>query len=146
MWNEAAGWLAKYPEVVVSALDVDGYPFSTRQSSERYDAATGVLPVALPEVIRPSGGAANLLCHSHDESLWNLSAVHVRGTLKRTGDTWVFVSSAFAPPQRLALWHLSTRMRSASRRYRAQRPQQAADVNWTAIAQIWKEIRARQPK
>lgn len=146
MWAEAAKWLAKYPEVVVTALDADGYPVSVRQSGSRYDPGTGELPVALPDALRPASGAANLLCHKHDESLQNLSSIQIRGTLDRRDDEWVFVSSAFTPPPRFALWHLSKRMRVSARRYLAKRQLAAPEVNWAAIAEIWREVRAGQPK
>jgi hypothetical protein len=144
MWAEAAKWLAKYPEVVVTALDVDGYPFSVRQSASHYDAATGELPVVPPETFRPTGGPANLLCHSHDESLWNLSAIQIKGTLDRRADDWVFVILAFTPPSRFALWDLMKRMRAASRSYLARRQLAVPEVDWVAIEEIWKHVRASQ--
>lgn len=144
VWAEAAKWLAKYPEVVVTALDVAGYPFSVRRSTAAYDATTGELPVELPGNLRPAGGAANLLCHYHDEKLWHLSSIQIKGTLDRRGGNWVFVSSAFTPPPRLALWQLSKRSRAAGRRYLAKRGLTAPEVNWAAVEDIWKEVQAQR--
>lgn len=146
MWAEAAKWVAKYPEVVVTALDVDGYPVSIRQSGSSYDARTGELPVALPDELRLAAGAANLLGHQHNETLSKLSAIHIRGTIDRRDGGWVFVSSAFTPPPRFPLWNLSKRMRVSAQRYLSNRQMAAPEVNWAAIVEIWKEVRARQPK
>lgn len=146
MWAEAAKWLATYQEVVVTAQGLDGYPFSVRQDARRYDAATGTMVVELPDVLHPGIGAANLLCHEHDESLWNLRAIHLQGTLERRGSDWVFVSSAFTRPPRLALWRLSRRMRASSRRYLLKRGLGEPEVNWTAIKQIWSEVRESKSK
>jgi hypothetical protein len=144
VWAETAKWLAKYPEAVVTALDVNGYPFSVRQSTSSYNARTGELPVELPETLRPTSGPANLLCHKHDEALWNLSSIQIAGVLDRGYNGWVFVSSAFTPPSRLALLQLSRRSRATSRRYLAKRRLEAPKVNWVAVKQVWKEVRAQQ--
>lgn len=146
VWTEAAKWLARYPDVVVTALDTDGYPVSIRQNGSRYDARTGEFPVDLPDELRPAAGLANLLCHKHDELLWDLSAIHIKGSLDHRDGDWVFTSSAFTPPPRLELWHLAKRMRAAARRYLSKRQLEAPAVNWSAISEIWKEVAARQPK
>lgn len=136
MWTEAAKWLAKYPDVVVTALDEDGYPVSVRQATSAYDAATGELPVALAETLKPAPGPAGLLCHSHDEKLWNQTAIAIKGTLEHRGDDWVFVSTAFTPPPRLAPVQMLKRVRASTDRYLARRGLQPPVVNWAAIAEI----------
>lgn len=144
MWTEAAAWLARYDEVVVTARGRDGYPISVRQDTRCYDAGTGTMPVHLPDVLYPVAGAANLLCHEHDESLWNLRAIHLRGRLERRGADWTFVSTEFNRPPRLAFWRLSRRMRASSRRYLARRGLATPEVNWSAVAEIWDEVRGRR--
>jgi hypothetical protein len=140
MWNEAAAWLAKYPEAVVTALDAQGYPYSIRASTSGYDAATGELAVVLPDEIAPNNSAANLLCHRHDESLWNLSVIHLKGVLDRRAGNWVFITTAFKRPPRFVLLDLAMRMRSASRRYLAGRQIAVPEVNWFAVEEIWRNV------
>ena len=76
MWAEAAKWLNKFPEAVLTGIDHDGYPVSVRVPTGAYDSATGELPVSLPDAVDGAEGPANLLCHSHDEKLWNLADDH----------------------------------------------------------------------
>jgi hypothetical protein len=140
VWDEAAAWLAKYPEVVVTALDAEGYPYSIRASTSGYDAATGELAVVLPDGLAPSNSAANLLCHRHDESLWNLSVIHVKGILDHRAGNWVFITTAFHRPPRFVLLDLMMRMRTASRRYLVSRQVAAPEVNWSAIEHIWRNV------
>ena len=83
MWAEAAKWLNKFPEAVLTGIDNDGYPVSVRVPTGAYDSATGELPVSLPDAVDGAEGPANLLCHSHDEKLWNLQMITVKGTLEK---------------------------------------------------------------
>jgi hypothetical protein len=48
-------------------------------------------------------GPATVLCHYHDEKLWNIATMQIKGRLERRADGWVFVSSAFTPPSGLLL-------------------------------------------
>jgi hypothetical protein len=144
MWAEAAKWLAKFPDVVVTALDEDGYPISVREATSAYDAAIGELPVRLAETLRPTEGPAGLLCHRHDEKLWNQSAIQVKGSLLRREDDWLFVSSAFTPPSRLAAVQTIKRVRASSDRYLAKRGLEPPVVNWTSVADIWRRARSAQ--
>jgi hypothetical protein len=77
VWAEAAKALAKYPEAVVTALDIGGYPVSIRQATSRYDAETGCMPVAWPPAFAVAEGPASMLCHYHDEKLWNMTMLQV---------------------------------------------------------------------
>ena len=97
MWAEAAKALGTFPEAVVTAVDADGYPVSVRQAAPRYDADTGHMLVAWPEHVAVTEGPANLLCHYHDEKLWNIRALQIKGRLERRGNDWIFVSTAFTP-------------------------------------------------
>ncbi len=48
MWAEAAKWLARFPDAVLTAVDPAGYPVSVRQTAPRYDPATGKFPLVWP--------------------------------------------------------------------------------------------------
>ena len=103
MWSEAAKELAKFPEAVLSALDPEGYPVSVRQSAPRYDPAAGRFTVVWPPDLPVAEGLATVLCHYHDEKLWNIKQLQIKGRLEREADHWVFTSSAFRRPPRSQL-------------------------------------------
>jgi len=140
-WAEAAKCLAKYPDVVVTACDVDGYPISVRQATSAYDAVTGEMPVPLAEALRPAPGPAGLLCHSHNEKLWNQTTLTVKGRLERREDNWVFVGTAFTPPSLLAIPQMIKRARASTNRYIANRKLEAPQINWAAIAEAWRRVK-----
>lgn len=56
MWAEAARWLGKFNEAVLTSLDADGYPVSVRLNAHGYVAATGELPVTMPETLGAVAG------------------------------------------------------------------------------------------
>ncbi|MCV7425131.1 hypothetical protein [Mycobacterium montefiorense] len=136
MWQLASESLSEFPEVVVTAVGVEGHPVSVRQHSSRYDAQTGEMPVLIPTSVAPAAGPANLLAHSHDEDLWNLRIVRVTGRLESRGEGWVFVSTAFTPPSPdgfKSRWQMAKAMRRSSRRYLAARGMAHPKVNWPII-------------
>lgn len=146
MSAEASTWIAKYRDVVVTAVDADGYPVSVRRARPRYDGINGII-FELPDALRIKEGPANMLCHSHDEDLLHLSAIQVKGRLRRAGSTWVFVITAFtAPPssQLVALWHLASSGRGAARRYLDKRGLGRPQIDWIAIRALQRRARSRR--
>ena len=107
-----------------------------------YDTQTGELTATLPDALRAAGGAANLLCHFHDEKLWNLTAIQVKGRLEKRRDAWVFVSTSFTPPARLTLISLMRRMATAANKYLAKRGLERPPVNWAAVKEVQRRARA----
>ena len=146
MWAEAAKWLAKFPEAVVTAVDTDGYPVSIRQTAPHYDAETGQMPVAWPPDLTVAEGPATILCHSHDEKAWNLKAMQIKGRLERRAGEWTFISTAFTPPSGMliAFWQFSKNGRAATRRYLDKRGITPPTVNWDAIHDLWRRARSSQ--
>jgi hypothetical protein len=146
VWADAAKWLAKFPEAVVTAVDADGYPFSIRQTAPRYDAETGRMPVVWPPDFAVTEGPAIVLCHSHDDKLWNLKMMQIKGRLERRDGDWVFISTAFTPPSGtlVTFWHLSRNGRAAARRYLDKRGLTTPVVNWAAIDELWRRARSGQ--
>jgi len=59
VWAEAAKWLGKFDETVLTGLDVDGYPVSIRVDPRNYDATTGTLPAAFPSTLHVVEGPAD---------------------------------------------------------------------------------------
>ena len=140
MWAEAAKWLGKFDEAVLTVLDADGYPASVRVDTRTYDATTGKLPAALPDVMRPVEGPANVLCHYHDEKMWNIKAIQIKGRLEKHNGGWVFASTSFNAPTKFAM---VSALRSASTRaqkYLDRRGLKRPEVNWVAVNEIKRRV------
>ena len=148
MWAEAAKALGTFAEAVVTAIDPDGYPVSVRQAAPRYDADTGQMLVAWPEDVAVTEGAANVLCHYHDDKLWNIRAMQIKGRLERRGNDWIFVSTAFTPPSGmlLALWRAAKSNRAAGLRYLNKRGLGRPAVNWAALKEVRRRAQAQQQR
>lgn len=136
MWSDAAAEFARFPEAVVTALDPHGYPVSVRQRAPRYDPATGEFTVRWPSDLPAVAGQAVALCHFHDENLWKIRQMQIKGRLERRSDGWVFTSTRFRRPPRSRLavfWRLARDMHSAGSRYLAQRGLEMPRVNFEAL-------------
>ena len=136
MWSEAANELAKFTEAVVTALDPAGYPVSVRQTVSHYDPASGEFTVVWPSGLAVAEGPATVLCHSHDEKLWHIRQMQIKGRLERRAERWVFTSTDFRRPPRSQLavfWRMSRDMRRAGSRYLDRRRLQMPMVNWKAL-------------
>lgn len=139
MWAKAAKAIAGFREGVITGLDASGYPVSVRQTSLPYDAKRGELPVIIPSALGMQAGAANLLCHAHDDKLWNLRAISVKGRLEQRGLTWVFVTTAYEPQSQLAM---VGKMRRSMASYLAKRNLPVPQVDFDAVKRLW--ARAKQ--
>jgi hypothetical protein len=97
MWPEIREHLYQFDSAVLTGLDAGGYPFSVRCRPYPDKSGAEVLRVALPAdtPIRP--GPASLLCHRHDENLWNLKSFLVRGSLGHDVGGWNFEPIRFFP-------------------------------------------------
>lgn len=134
MWDDAAKWLDKFPEAVLTAIDRDGYPVSYRVSTSAYNKASGELPVPPPPgPVDVAEGPASLLCHSHDEKLWNLQIITVAGTLESRDGAWIFRTGSFTPPSKLAVVTFVRSMRGSAQKYLDKRGLTRPQVNWSAI-------------
>ncbi len=140
MWTEAAKWLGKFDEAVLTVLDADGYPVSVRVDTRTYDAATGQLPAALPDVLRAVESPANLLCHYHDEKMWKLKAIQVKGRLEMRNGGWQFVSTSFKAPPKLALLSFLKGTGTAAQKYLDKRSLKRPEVNWVAVEEIKRRV------
>ena len=88
MWDELTGLLVKYESSVITGVDMNGYPVSLR-CIPRVDVGAKVLRIDLQETLGIQPGPASLLCHKHDEWLFNLTSFGVRGVLESDGDSWL---------------------------------------------------------
>lgn len=106
MWPEIVKYLAQFPSAVLTGIDRDGYPFSLR-CTPQVDEANQVLRVANIGGANPGGanlgaaslqpGPAGLLCHSHNEQIWDLKSFQVLGRLEQSAQGWIFRPERFIP-------------------------------------------------
>lgn len=96
MWTEIEKNLPHFETAVLNVPDQDGYPYSVRCRAER-DRQAGVLRLELGEGVNVQPGPASLLCHRHDEELWNQKIFLLRGRLEGVGDGLTFSPEKFIP-------------------------------------------------
>jgi hypothetical protein len=96
MWADVVKHLATFESAVLTGQDGAGYPFSVR-CRPQVDNGKQVLRLSLAADLPIQAGPAGLLCHYHDEQLWNLRSFVVRGQLEREGDGWLFRPAQFIP-------------------------------------------------
>jgi hypothetical protein len=89
MWDDLVRNLGKYPTAVLTVTDAAGYPYSIRCGPEP-DPAGQVLKMTLPGYVDARAGPAGLLCHFHDDLLWNQTNFVAYGALEPDGSGWVF--------------------------------------------------------
>ncbi|MEO8607212.1 MAG: hypothetical protein ABI690_04990 [Chloroflexota bacterium] len=89
LYDAAAAILEAYPSAVISLVGTDGYPLSLR-CNPVVDKTQGVLKIQLPDNLPLAAGDASLLCHSHNEELFDLRSVTIEGRLEKMGDIWQF--------------------------------------------------------
>jgi hypothetical protein len=140
---EAAVWLNKFDEAVLTVLDSDGYPASVRVDPRAYNATTGELPATMPDALRAAEGPASLLCHSHDEKLWSLQMIELRGHVEKHQDVWSFVVNDFQPPSKLAFLSFIGGVRKSGKKYLERRGLERPPVNWAAIKEIQRRAKRR---
>ncbi len=137
MWAEITRHLYQFESAVLSGLDRSGYPFSVRCRPYPDPSGDEVLSVWLPPdtFLRP--GPASLLCHKHDENLWNLKSFLVRGVLKKDAEGWSFEPKRFIPGAAIgglpAMIRFFTRSRRNARRYLEKRGLARPRVPWSEI-------------
>lgn len=95
MWAELIPLFGTFTSAVLSAADAEGYPASVRTSITP-DTTRQVVGVNVPAALELAPGPAALLMHSHNEQLWDLRIVMVRGVLELNGSEWCFRPLAIA--------------------------------------------------
>ncbi len=143
MWGEIVNHLPSFESAVLTGLDVEGYPYSMR-CKPWADASERVLKMQLPAYASVQAGPACLLCHSHDENLWNLRSFLVRGTLALEGSEWTFepiryVSGAGVEGLR-GMVNFVTGSRRNTKRYLKKRGLSRPPIPWKAINEIKAQV------
>jgi hypothetical protein len=89
MWDNLKHQIQSFSSAVLTTRDATGYPVSVRTSCVIDDQRQAV-GVTMPAAVDAQAGPASLLLHRHNEQLWDLRIVVVRGELVHHGDAWVF--------------------------------------------------------
>jgi hypothetical protein len=149
MWAEVRRHLRGFSSPVLTGLDVDGYPFSIRCSPEP-DEAQQVLRVHLPGWARIRQGPASLLCHGHNQLLWNLRSFMVRGTLEPAGsETWLFRPTRFVPGIGISglagMVRFAFAKRRTARRYLERRGLPRPTIDWAQLKALQARARHQSP-
>jgi hypothetical protein len=145
MWAKLVKSLAIFSSAVLTGLDADGYPFSVR-CTLRPDHERQVLNVHLPAASGIQPGLAGLLCHSHDEWLWNLKSFGIQGRLEQEAGGWVFHPLRFIPGAGmegpLGQFRMIQKGRKSAQQYLEKRGLPRPAVDWQGI----KALRAQLKK
>lgn len=88
--------LRTYRSAVLCSLDDEGTPLLRRVRPTADPAQRALLVTEDAEPLR--AGPASLLCHSHDEKLWNLRSMVTVGRLEPRDGGWAFLPSRFVFP------------------------------------------------
>ncbi len=143
MWDEIARYLPTYASAVVTGIDQSGYPFSVRCVPE-VDAKTRVLRLVLPGYCGIHVGPAGLLCHMHDEQLWNLKSFIVRGSLEQDSQGWLFRPRQFIPGAgiggTIGMINFLRDGRRTTEQYLKKRGLARPKIAWEDIDATWAEI------
>src|SRR5258707_682183 len=147
VWAEIRRHLRGFSSRVLTGVDADGYPLSIRCQPEIDEAQQG-LRVSLPAWTRIGPGPASLLCHCHNQLLWNIRSFMVRGTLERAGgDAWLFRPTRFVPGIGVGGLAAMVRFAFAKRRaaggYLQRRGLSRPRIDWAQLKAL--QARARQP-
>jgi hypothetical protein len=139
MWGETLRQVTQYPSAVLTGRDADGYPYSLR-CRPRPDLAARALRVELPAGTPLRPGPAGLLCHRHDETLWRLQSVVIRGALVQDEQGWRFEPRAVIPgmdqqsPKAMLRFLLDSRRKAAA--YLAKRGLPRPPIPWADINRV----------
>ena len=139
MWAEIEKYLPLFESAVLNARDGEGYPYSVRCRPEQ-DRPAGLLRIDLAEGTNVQPGPASLVCHSHDEELWNQKILLLRGRLEETGDGHVFRPEKFVPSigtaGPLGTVRMLLSVRKASAAYLKKRNLERPRIPWAEIAAV----------
>jgi hypothetical protein len=128
--------LRRYQDAVLSWVDADGRPTSSRVRP--VPLADG--RVALPAVPGLREGTASILAHSHDEQVWKLRSFVSVGSVAREQDGWAFTPQRYLPgasPDPRVLLRTLRGSRRAAKRYLEARGLPRPVVAWDAFKALY---------
>ncbi len=144
-YGQAARRLPEFRSAVLAGFDDDGRPTMTRVRPV-VDPRNRALLITVPEGFSLRPGKASLLCHSHDEQLWNLHGFVVTGELTGEGDTWTLRPSRYIPAADpkgpLGMVKTIRTLRGSARRYLDRRGLSRPRIAWEDIETLKAEVSA----
>lgn len=147
MWNEIVTHLKKFPTAVLTGIDADGYPFSIR-CTPQVDEAGKRLNILRSADVPIQSGPAGLLCHSHNEELWDLKSFLVLGSLEQDEQSWVLTPRRFIPggglQGRVAEMKWAFTARANSGKYLKKRSLPRPEVPWDEYKALVAEIKNKE--
>jgi hypothetical protein len=143
VWDEIVRLLPGFESAVLTGLDAEGYPYSVR-CRPWADSSARQIRVHLPTHASIEAGPASLLCHSHDENLWDLRSFLVRGTLAREDIGWILEPQRYVPGAGVeglrGMVRFVTGSRRNTKRYLKKRGLARPRIPWKAINEIKAQI------
>ena len=141
-FGQAVRRLPEFGSAVLTAFDEDGNPTLARVRPAA-DPASRSFSINTDARLRP--GRASLLCHSHDDHLWNLRSFVVAGDLSGDGKGWTLRPDRFIPGGAdklgpVAMIKIIRELRGAARRYLQRRGLSRPEVDWQAIDTLTAEL------
>lgn len=144
MWDELTKHLPDFESAILTGLDPEGYPFGVRCHPDPRPEAE-LLRLDLAQNCPIQVGPASLLCHRHDEKLWNLKSFLVRGTLERDEQGWTFQPRQFIPGAGIGgpmgMVRFVTGSRRTARRYLQKRGLSRPKIPWDDVNAAKAEVR-----
>jgi hypothetical protein len=144
MWDDIVKHLPDFASAVLTGVDAEGYPCSVRCKPE-IDTGARVLRVQVPEYAAIQLGCAGLLCHRHDEQLWNLKSFLVRGFLEKDAHGWLFRPQQFTPGAgiggMIAIMQFMLAGKRTAQQYLDKRGLARPSIPWDRIRALWAEVR-----
>jgi hypothetical protein len=135
-WTLTMAHLDEYRNAVLTGLDARGYPYSVR-CSPRPDGATRTLLMRASPGTLIQPGPAGLLCHRHDDRLWNQRSFLVRGIIEGEGLQWSFQPQQYIEGVgyggMLGLVRFVIGARRAANAYLAKRGLPRPSIPWDAV-------------
>lgn len=147
MWDDIVRLLPSFENAVLTGVDADGYPYSLR-CKPAADSTARLLRVQLRPYAPILAGPASLLCHSHDENLWNLRSFLVRGNLTRKDGEWILEPQRYVPGAGVegirGMVRFVTGSRRNTKRYLRKRGLSRPRIPWDSINDIKAQIKEEE--
>ena len=135
MWDKIIKLMTDYNSATITGVDENGYPVSVR-CKPKPDHDAKVLRCEIPDTLGLQADPASLLCHSHDEWLFNMTSFGVRGTIEREENGWLLRPKRLVPGAGLAptdLLNLVRNGRRGTKKYLDKRGLSRPKIPWKTI-------------
>lgn len=144
MWDKVTRHLAKYPSAILTGIDSQGYPYSVRCVPQT-DSAQQVLRITLPAYVELQPGPAGLLCHYHDDRLWQQTNFVLRGRLEHRDEGWLFKPTQFieGAGAGMSMIRQIREGRRAAKQYLNKRNLERPRIPWDKLKAIYNRVQKR---